>query len=214
MIPVGYIPSGELSGVPMEINPRVDNTCDKRPYMVKEEDITGDLTGIPIEIVQLMVKRQFEQTGRCDISLFQGNLRANLQVGGFTWIQTKEGLDAWTTVISNTGILKRMVPVLRNAFKAEHPTYVYVTNNSSIGDPNVYERRVLVTLNNESAYTWEDISKIEDITKAIRVVRWNHYLTKEEYDRLKNGIVELTIEEIEKKLKLKAGSLKIKESKK
>lgn len=31
--------------------PRVDNTCDKSPYMVKEEDITGDLTGLPIEIV-------------------------------------------------------------------------------------------------------------------------------------------------------------------
>lgn len=191
--------------------PKAEVVCDDILYEVKDEDLTGDLVGLPKEIVQLMVKRQFEQTGKCDILVFQGDYCASFEVGGFTWKQTEEGQDAWDVVTSNTSLLKRMAPVLRNAFREKRPTYVYVTNSSSIGDPNVYERRVLVALNNGSAYTWADISKIEDITKSTRVVRWDHYLTEEEYDKLKNGIVELTIEEIEKKLKLNPGSLKIKE---
>ena len=185
--------------------------CDESLYVVKEEDLTGDLVVFPKEIVQLMVKRQFEQTGKCDISVFQEDCSVGVKSGGFAWYRTDEGRDAWDVVMSNTDLLKRMFPVLRNAFQEKHPTYVYVTNSSSVGDPNVYERKVLVAINNGTAYTWADISKIEDITKATRVVRWDHHLSEEEYDRLKNGIVELTIEEIEKKLKLNPGSLKIKE---
>lgn len=191
--------------------PKVISACDCSLYVVKEEDLTGDLVVFPKEIVQLMVKRQFEQTGKCDISVFQEDCSVGVRSGGFTWYRTEEGRDAWDVVMSNTNLLKRMFPVLRNAFQEKHPTYVYVTNSSSVGDPNVYERKVLVAINNGTAYTWADISKIEDITKATRVVRWDHHLSEEEYDRLKNGIVELTIEEIEKKLKLNPGSLKIKE---
>lgn len=192
-----------------EMYPKV--VCDESLYVVKEEDLTGDLVCFPKEIVQLMVKRQFEQTGKCDISVFQEDCSVGVKSGGFTWYRTEEGRDAWEVVMSNTNLLKRMFPVLRKAFQETHPTYVYVTNSSSVGDPNVYERKVLVSINNGMAYTWADISKIEDVTKATRVVRWNHHLSEEEYDRLKNGIVELTIEEIEKKLKLYPGSLKIKE---
>lgn len=184
---------------------------DESLYVVKEKDLTGDLMGLPREIVQLMVRRQFEQTGKCDISVFQENCYANIKTGGFTWEWTEEGAVAWSSVISNTSVLNRATPVLRNAFLEKRPTYVYVTDSSSVGNPNVYERRVLVALNDESVYTLADISKIEDITKPTRVVRWDHYLTEEEYDKLKNGIVELTVEEIEKKLKLNSGSLKIKE---
>lgn len=190
--------------------PKVVSVSDGSLYIVEEEDLTGDLMGFPKEIVQLMVRRQFEQTGKCDVSVFQGNRYASLKSGGSTWKQTKEGEVAWSAVMSNVDLLRSMLPVLRNAFQEKRPTYVYVTNSSGIGDPNVYERRILVALNNGSAYTLADISKIEDIEQAIRVIRWDHYLTEEEYDKLKNGIVELTIEEIEKILKLKHGSLKIK----
>ena len=185
--------------------------CDESLYVVKEEDLTGYLVGLPKEIAQLMLKRQFEQTGKSDISVFQEDCSVGVEAGGFTWERTEEGQDAWEAVTSNIRLLKIIVPVLRSAFREKLPTYVYVTNNSSISEPNVYEKRVLVTINNGSAYTWADISKIEDIEKAIRVVRWNHYLTEEKYDELKRGIIELTVEEIEKKLKLKHGSLKIKE---
>lgn len=65
--------------------------CDESLYVVKEEDLTGDLVCFPKEIVQLMVKRQFEQTGKCDISVFQKNYLADLKFGGFTWEMTEEG---------------------------------------------------------------------------------------------------------------------------
>lgn len=191
--------------------PKAKVVCDNVLYKVKDEDLIASLKDIPREIVQLMVRRQFEQTGKCDISVFQEDCSVGVKSGGFAWHRTEEGRDAWNIVTSNTDLLKSMVPVLRNAFQEKRPTYVYVTNSSSVGDPNVYERKVLVAINNGTAYTWADISKIEDITKATRVVRWDHHLSEEGYDMLKNGIVELTIEEIEKKLKLNPGSLKIKE---
>lgn len=194
-----------------EKNPKVDNTCDKSLYMVKEEDITCDLTGLPKEIVQLMLKRQFEQTGKCDISVFQEDRSVGVEAGGFTWERTEEGQDAWESVMSNTRLLKIIFPVLRNAFREKRPTYVYVTNSSAVDNPSEYRKRVLVTINNGRAYTWASASSIEMVKTARNILSWDHYLTEEQYDELDCGIVELTIEDIEKRLNVKKGCLKIKE---
>ena len=191
--------------------PKVDNTCDKSPYIVKEEDITGDLTGLPIEIVQLMVKRQFEQTGKCDISVFQENRFAATDKGGFSWKETEEGFDAWGAVIYDIDSFNKAAPMLRNAFREKRPTYVYVTNSSAVDNPSEYRKRVFVTINNGKAYTWANASSIEMVKTARNILSWDHYLTEEQYDELDRGIVELTIEDIEKRLNVKKGCLKIKE---
>ena len=85
--------------------PKVVSVCDGSLYVVKEEDLTGDLVDIPKEIVQLMLKRQFEQTGKSDISVFQEDSSAGVEAGGFTWARTEEGQDAWEAVMSNTRLL-------------------------------------------------------------------------------------------------------------
>lgn len=185
--------------------------CDESLYVVKEEDLTGDLVVFPKEIVQLMVKRQFEQTGKCDISVFQDDCSVGVKSGGFTWHRTEEGRDAWNVVMSNTDLLKGMVPVLRNAFREKRPTYVYVTNSSAVDNPSEYRKRVLVTINNGRAYTWASASSIEMVKTARNILSWDHYLTEEQYDELDRGIVELTIDDIEKRLNVKKGCLKIKE---
>lgn len=194
-----------------ESYPKAEVVCDDILYEVKDEDLTGDLEGFPKEIVQLMVKRQFEQTGKCDISVFQKNYFADLKFGGFTWEMTEEGRNAWNVVTSNTDLLKRMVPVLRTAFREKRPTYVYVTNSSKVDNPSEYRKRVLVTINNGRAYTWASASSIEMVKTARNILSWDHYLTEEQYDELDRGIVELTIDDIEKRLNVKKGCLKIKE---
>lgn len=49
-------------------------------YKVKQEDLIGDIKGFPIEVVQLMVERQFEQKGKCNIGIFQKSIGM-----GFNW---------------------------------------------------------------------------------------------------------------------------------
>lgn len=67
---------------------------------VTEKDLTGELEGFPIEVVEGMLQRQYEQTGRRDVSVFQEDRAAGGEYrGGFTWIRTPEGGDFWDKVI-------------------------------------------------------------------------------------------------------------------
>lgn len=63
-------------------------------YIVTEKDLIGDIEGFPIEVVQKMIERQFEQHGRCDVKSFQDNCR-----GGVEWRDTPERYHFWFKVI-------------------------------------------------------------------------------------------------------------------
>ena len=86
-----------------------------------------------------------------------------------------------------------------------------MTNSSAVDNPSEYRKRILVTINNGRAYTWASASSIEMVKTARKILSWDHYLTEEQYDELDCGIVKLTIEDIEKRLNVKKGCLKIKE---
>lgn len=68
-------------------------------YRVTQFDLVDDLKGVPIEIAQKMVERQYEQTGKYNISIFQSNLIADAAGGGFDWIKSEEGDIFWHKVI-------------------------------------------------------------------------------------------------------------------
>lgn len=56
----------------------------------------GEIEGFPDDVVELMLQRQFEQTGERDVSVFEANRRACKGVGGFSWDETiKEG-ECWS----------------------------------------------------------------------------------------------------------------------
>ena len=60
----------------------------------------GEIAGFPPEVVKMMLQRQFEQTGKRDITVFEENREANSCTGkGFTWRKTTEGHDFWGDVI-------------------------------------------------------------------------------------------------------------------
>ena len=64
---------------------------------VTTKDLIGDLENFPIEIVEKMLQKQYNQFGEKDISIFQNNRRSEK---GFIWENTIEGHDFWKRVIS------------------------------------------------------------------------------------------------------------------
>lgn len=68
-------------------------------YQVTPDDLTGEITDFPIEVVQMMVKRQHEQVGRCDVTRFQYRRSISAHSGGFSWDNTIEGHEFWDDVI-------------------------------------------------------------------------------------------------------------------
>lgn len=63
-------------------------------YIVKPEDLKGEIADFPIEVVQRMVDYQLKQFGIADISIFQSR-----STSGFKWFATDEGHDFWADVI-------------------------------------------------------------------------------------------------------------------
>jgi len=61
----------------------------------------GQIEGFPPEVVELMLQRQFEQTGKRDVSVFEANNQARKSNNGFTWSDTIEDYYFWNDVILN-----------------------------------------------------------------------------------------------------------------
>lgn len=70
---------------------------DKNIYIVKHSDLIGEISDFPIEVVQKMVERQYEQKGFCDVSVFQEDKISGSR--GFSWINTIERGAFWSNVI-------------------------------------------------------------------------------------------------------------------
>lgn len=57
---------------------------------VRESDLVGQLSGFPVEVIQLMIERQMQQGNSADVSVFQEDACANVDDGGFDWDGTPE----------------------------------------------------------------------------------------------------------------------------
>lgn len=71
----------------------------KRKDIVYPEDLTGNISNFPIEIVQHMVNEQVHQGNLPDVTIFQHINAAGTFLKGFNWRNTKEGEDFWHAVI-------------------------------------------------------------------------------------------------------------------
>ena len=68
---------------------------------VSEKDLIGDIEGFPKEVLELMLERQYEQTGKVDIGVFQKHRTYGKANMGFTWFRTKEERLFWERVIDD-----------------------------------------------------------------------------------------------------------------
>lgn len=69
-----------------------------------QSNLKGDLEIYPVEIVKELLKNQKAQTGKIDISVFENNISASVDQGGFLWSSTEEGHDYWDKIISKKNI--------------------------------------------------------------------------------------------------------------
>ena len=65
-------------------------------YKVKQEDLVGQISNLPIEVVQKMVEKQVEQGNKPDVTIFQKACCEPRCNGGFTWESTIEGGGFWS----------------------------------------------------------------------------------------------------------------------
>lgn len=68
-------------------------------YQVTPDDLTGDIKDFPIEVVQKMIERQYEQCGSCNVREFQFSKSVSAYDGGFSWDVSSEGHKFWSDVI-------------------------------------------------------------------------------------------------------------------
>lgn len=66
---------------------------------VTTKDLIGDLEDFPIELVEIMLQKQYKQVDKMDISIFQKCKFSDKYQGGFHWSDTIEGHEFWNDVI-------------------------------------------------------------------------------------------------------------------
>lgn len=71
----------------------------KRKDIVYPEDLIGNISNFPIEIIQHMVNEQVRQGNFPDVTVFQNIKTAGTFLKGFSWRDTKEGENFWHAVI-------------------------------------------------------------------------------------------------------------------
>lgn len=70
-------------------------------YKVTEKDLTGDIKGFPLEVVQKMIERQVEQGNEANVKVFQGRATSDgKHFKGFDWLKTEEGTIFWLNVVA------------------------------------------------------------------------------------------------------------------
>ena len=78
---------------------RIKTWC-RNKYGVTEKDLVGDIEDLPIAVVVRMLEEQELQTGKYDISVFQKKAISDKDECGFTWTESKDGLEFWNHVLS------------------------------------------------------------------------------------------------------------------
>ena len=68
-------------------------------FNLKEKDLTGQLEGYPIEVVELMLKEQVNQKNHLNLEIFKVDIEATQEDGGFDWGESEDGLEFWIQVI-------------------------------------------------------------------------------------------------------------------
>lgn len=69
-------------------------------YIVKPEDLIGQIEGLPIKIAQAMVDNQVKQGNPANIRIFQHKIDTPYAGGGFNWNKSDEGQLFWSKIIN------------------------------------------------------------------------------------------------------------------
>lgn len=127
----------------------------------------GQLEGFPEEVVEKMFERQVEQGNERNVEVFESVRSAPECWGGFNWIETNEGLDFWTKVISC-----RNFPLFFERYPKKEKPYPKVMLVSDYGD--AWRKRVVFMEKCGKYLAWSDAETLEDAEDVLEVAAWNY----------------------------------------
>lgn len=186
-------------------------------YKVKPSDLKGDIKCFPIEVVQKMVERQCEQTGNCNVSVFQIS-KCSGNDCGFVWNKTIEGGDFWRDVIffNNFDVFFEKYTTRTSCANPNCHYYIKKTSETKIDD--IISK--LVSLGGKSIYSdnkyyfGNDLYYIDPVSKSIIGYKDGtiiaNLVTTFYTEVFVDEIYEYTMDEIAEKLGIDVKRLKIK----
>ena len=186
---------------------------------VTQKDLIGDLEDFPIEIVEKMLQEQHKQIGKIDIAVFQYDRTKSKDNGGFRWDSTVDGRDFWNDVIRGKKfeLFFERYPKRYPISPKSKAVYIRgdVTNAKNVikelesrGGINKYDYTGSA---NEMLYFIDPVTNY--ISGACKTEEALQNLLKTFYTEIspsENTMVELTMEEIAKKLGVDVNKLRIK----
>lgn len=140
---------------------------------------------LPVEIRELMLKRQVEQGNPRDESVFEREIMSNSCMGGFYWDITPEGSDFWIKILffgdishfySDISHFYTMYP------KTEQPQQdiygLQTTFNDVVmlvsSDKNNWYKRVVFAVRNGKYMAWTGAETIEQAKQRVDTTAWNY----------------------------------------
>jgi hypothetical protein len=141
-------------------------------YIVKEEDLIGDIANFPLEVVQKMILCQIQQGNPADVSVFQNSANANKMEKGFDWLYDE---DFWYNVIKERDfeLFFKKYPNSKNKLNI---TYIDETVMEVSDDLETWFRRVVFAIKNEYYLTWgvSESLKEAEAHPTVWVNKWKY----------------------------------------
>ena len=103
----------------------------------------GCLKGFPNEIVDLMLYRQVEQGNSRDVTVFENDITATGNVGGFSWNQTQEEFNFWSDVLRSKMFDVFFEKYPRTSSTIKFPCVMEVSNDPTFPPNYTYEKEVV-----------------------------------------------------------------------
>ena len=133
-------------------------------YVVKQEDLKGDIKDFPIEIVQKMVDEQVKQGNEADVTVFQENRIRPRNIGGFDWGITEEDNAFWTRII-----YQKKFNVFFNKYPEGKDKYTFDKNGCLVEEKkDVIKDSKKEDENNNSEYEEEEVANEEYIKPELK----------------------------------------------
>lgn len=123
----------------------------------------GQLTGFPQEVVEKMLERQFEQTKKRDVEVFE-----RLITLGFVWNKTIEGGAFWSDVINNKNF---------DLFFERYPKPPTYPKVMWVSDDEDFERKIkrVVFMEKDGYFiAWNSAKTIKDAERILETVAWRY----------------------------------------
>lgn len=179
---------------------------------INTEDLIGELTNFPIEIIEKMLEYQYKQNNIIDISVFINFPRAEKYQNGFNWKETPEGFNFWDSVIRE----KRFDVFFKRYAKSKE---IYIRGDVNNGEEIIKELKSRGGINkydysgnaNNMLYFIDPVTNY--IVGATKTEEAFQNLLKSYYTEISlcgTKIVELTVEEIAEKFGIDSKQLRIK----